>query len=280
MAWTDFWTGTCASMALRKRMNSWCRWRCMLRPMTGTVEDVESSEQGGRTVAFVVVGHRSSTARLHRQTGLGAVERLDLALLIDREDDGMGWWIDIEAYNIAQLVDKLRVGGELELFHPVRLKAVRTPDALDGTRADIGDLRHHGGGPVGRLCWRLGLGERHDAFGDVRSQRPDARWACLIVQEAVVTRLHEAFLPAPHTGLRFAGPAHDLIGTKTVRAQQDDLSSPDMLVWSVAIPRESLQTAAISGLESDVNSGSHAPDSHASSQMGIPSGIQMSDVIH
>jgi len=45
----------------------------------GTVEDVESSEQRGRTVAFVVVGHRSSTARLHRQTGLGAVERLDLA---------------------------------------------------------------------------------------------------------------------------------------------------------------------------------------------------------
>jgi hypothetical protein len=58
----------------------------------GTVEDVESSEQRGRTVAFVVVGHRSGTARLDRQTGLGAVERLDLALLINREDDGMGWW--------------------------------------------------------------------------------------------------------------------------------------------------------------------------------------------
>src|ERR1700686_3130425 len=217
----------------------------------GTVEDVESSEQRGRTVAFVVVGHRSSTARLHRQTGLGAVERLDLALLINREDDGMGWWIDIEAYNIAQLVDKLWVGGELELFHPVRLKAGCTPDALDGARADIGDFRHHGGGPVGRLCRRLGLGERHDAFGDVRSQRRDARAACLIVQQAVVTRPHEAFLPAPHTGLRFAGPAHDLIGANTVRAQQHDLSSPNMLVWGVAIPRESLQTAAISGLESN-----------------------------
>src|SRR5450830_1093977 len=209
-------------------------------------------------MAFVVMGHRSSTARLHRQTRLGAVERLDLALLIDREDDGMGWWIDIEAYNIAQLVDKLRVGGELELFHPVRLKAVRTPDALDGTRADIGDLRHHGGGPVGRLCWRLGLGERHDAFGDVRSQRTDARWACLIVQEAVVTRLHEAFLPAPHAGLRFAGPAHNLIGANTVRAQQDNLSPPDMLVRGIAIPGEHLQTASVGRLESNGNSGSHA----------------------
>jgi len=26
--------GTAASTALRKRMNSWCRWRCMQRPMT------------------------------------------------------------------------------------------------------------------------------------------------------------------------------------------------------------------------------------------------------
>jgi hypothetical protein len=122
--------------------------------------------------------------------------------------------------------------------------------------------------------------ERHDAFGDVRSQRRDARGACLIVQEAIVTRRHEAFLPAPHTGLRLAGPAHDLIGANNVGAQQDDLSPPDMLVRGVAIPRERLQATAIGRLESDGNSGSHAPDSHAFRPAGIPSGIQMSDAIH
>jgi len=99
------------------------------------------------------------------------------------------------------------------------------------------DLRHHGGGPVGCLGGRDSLGERHDAFGDARPQRRDARGACLIVQEAVVTCPHEAFLPAPHTGLRLAGPAHDLIGANTVRAQKDDLSPPDMLVRGVAVPR-------------------------------------------
>jgi hypothetical protein len=36
----------------------------------------------------------------------------------------------------------------------VRLKAVRTPDALDGTRADMDNLHHHGGGPVSRLGGR------------------------------------------------------------------------------------------------------------------------------
>jgi hypothetical protein len=172
------------------------------------------------------------------------------------------------------------IGGEFELFHPVRRQAVRAPDALDGTRADANDLRHHRGGPVGRLGGRGSLGQRHDAFGDARRQRRDARGACLIAQEAVVTCLHEAFLPAPHTGLRFAGPAHDLIGANTVRAQRHDLSSPDMLVRGVAVPCQRLQTAAVGRLKSNGNSGSHAPDSHAFSSRGIPSRIQLSDAIH
>jgi hypothetical protein len=34
----------------------------------------------------------------------------------------------------------------------------------------------------------------------------------LVVQEVVVSFLHEAFLPAPDTGLRFPGLAHNLTG--------------------------------------------------------------------
>jgi hypothetical protein len=90
------------------------------------------------------------------------------------------------------------------------------------------------------------------------AKRRDARGARLIVQEAVVPRLHEAFLSAPDTGLRLAGPPHDLIGAITVCAQQHDLSSPDMLVRGVAIPRERLQAATIGGLESDGNFCSYA----------------------
>src|SRR5208282_6125145 len=80
------------------------------------------------------------------------------------------------------------------------------------------------------------LSERHDARGDVRSQRRDPRRPRLVAQETVITFLHEAFLPAPDTSLRLAGPAHDLIGANTVRAEQNDFGSPDMLVRGVAIP--------------------------------------------
>jgi hypothetical protein len=70
------------------------------------------------------------------------------------------------------------------------------------------------------------------------SKGRDARGAGLVAQQAVITSLHEAFLPAPHTGLRLAGPAHDLVGADAIGAQQDDLGTPDLLVRRIAIPRE------------------------------------------
>jgi hypothetical protein len=91
------------------------------------------------------------------------------------------------------------VSGEFELFHSVRLKAMRTPNALDGTGADANRFRHRGGSPVGRFCWRVALGERHDALGDIRPQRRDARRPRLVAQETVISFLHEALLPAPDT---------------------------------------------------------------------------------
>ena len=39
-------------------------------------------------MALVIMGHGSGTALLHGQTRLGAVERLDLGLLVDRQHDG------------------------------------------------------------------------------------------------------------------------------------------------------------------------------------------------
>ena len=106
-------------------------------------EDIESSEQRRCAMALVVVGHRAGAALLHRQAGLGAVQRLDLRLFVDREDDGMGGRIDIKPDNVAQLVDEPRVVGKLELMDPVRLETMRAPDALDGTRADTNGFRHH-----------------------------------------------------------------------------------------------------------------------------------------
>jgi hypothetical protein len=54
------------------------------------VEDVEGGEQRRGAVPLVVVRHGSEPALLQRQAWLGASEGLNLALLIDRQHDGMG----------------------------------------------------------------------------------------------------------------------------------------------------------------------------------------------
>jgi hypothetical protein len=51
---------------------------------------IQRGEEGGGAVANVVVGHGAAAAALERQAGLGAVERLDLALLVDRQNLGIG----------------------------------------------------------------------------------------------------------------------------------------------------------------------------------------------
>ena len=121
------------------------------------VEHVERGEQRGGAVALVVVGHGAGAALLHRQAGLGAVERLDLALLVDRQHDGMGRRIDIEPDDVAQLVG--RTAGSLESLN-WRTRCGWRPWACQmrctERQADAGRLGHGAAGPVRRLVRRVG----------------------------------------------------------------------------------------------------------------------------
>src|SRR3954467_7402942 len=66
--------------------------------------------------------------------------------------------INVKPNDVAQLGGELRVGGQLELTHAMRLQTVGSPDALHRGDADPRGLGHHGGGPVGRLAGRVLLG--------------------------------------------------------------------------------------------------------------------------
>jgi transposase len=131
------------------------------------VQHVQRGEQGGGAVADVVVGHRPGSALLHRQAWLGAVERLDLALFVDRQHDGMGGGIDVEAHDIAEFLGKLRVVGELERLHPVRRQAVGLPDALNADGADAGRLGHRADAPVRGFVGRVGERQVDHALDNV-----------------------------------------------------------------------------------------------------------------
>lgn len=79
---------------------------------------------------------RRAFPTIERQAGLGSVEGLDLALLIERQDNRVGGRRDIKADDVAELVDELRIIGKLELPNAVGLEAIGAPDPVNRTGAD------------------------------------------------------------------------------------------------------------------------------------------------
>ena len=71
----------------------------------------------------------ASLARLQRQAGLGAVEGLDLALFVDREDQAVGRRVDVQPDDLAQLLGERRIVRALEGPETVRLEVVLGPAA-------------------------------------------------------------------------------------------------------------------------------------------------------
>src|SRR5260370_36287948 len=105
------------------------------------LKDIERREHGCDAMALIIVGYGASALLLHRQPRLGAIKRLNLALLIDRQDNGVVGRIDVEADDLVQFGRKLRIVGQLELTHPVRLEAMSTPYPLHRADADPGRPR-------------------------------------------------------------------------------------------------------------------------------------------
>ena len=80
---------------------------------------VEGSKECRRAVTFVVMGHGSSAPLLEGKTWLGTVEGLDLALLVESEDNGPLRGIDVETHHVAQLFNEVRISGQLEVLDAV-----------------------------------------------------------------------------------------------------------------------------------------------------------------
>lgn len=54
------------------------------------VQHIEGSEQGGGAMSLAIIVGGATAAELERQSRLNSIKGLDLALLVDREHDGMG----------------------------------------------------------------------------------------------------------------------------------------------------------------------------------------------
>jgi hypothetical protein len=77
-------------------------------------QGLQSSEQGGRAVALVIVGHRAASPFLDRQPRLGAIQRLNLALFVYAQDNRLLRGIQVQAHHIGHLFQELRIARELK----------------------------------------------------------------------------------------------------------------------------------------------------------------------
>jgi len=221
------------------------------------IHHVECGEQRRRSVPDVVVGHRPGPALLHRQAGLGAIERLYLALFVDRQHDGMGGRIDVETHDISEFLGKLWIVGALERLHPVRRQAVGPPDTLHADGTDASRLGHRADAPMRGLTGRVGQGQVENALDSLSGQRRLAGFARLVAQQAIHAFVHEAFLPPPDHWLGQPRAARDLGGAAAVGGGDDHPRAGRVLLAGIAIGDDRFKAYAVLRRDRDDDACSH-----------------------
>ena len=174
-------------------------------------------------------------------SGPGAIQRLDLALFIEAEHQRVIGRMEIQPDDVAHLLDKLRVGGELEGIDAVRLEAERPPDAGDGRFRQPGDLRHAARRPLRRMRGRSFEGARDDVEGArAMTMRNRTIVGLLLVccawgaaahaaQRATTTTCDRECLRGKVTQLLSALVKHDVSGlpvAATLRVTEDAVEKP------------------------------------------------------
>lgn len=82
-------------------------------------------------VPFVIVGHSGRNSRPHWQDRLGAVQRLDLRLLVHAQNQRFFRRIQVQPHRVGHLARELRIATEFEGFNPMRLQTPLLPDAMN-----------------------------------------------------------------------------------------------------------------------------------------------------
>lgn len=202
----------------------------LLVPMLGQAradevprQELQGGEERGRAVPFVVVGHGAAPALPEREAGLGAVERLDLALLVSAQHQRALGGMQVQSHHIGQLLEESPVAAHLERVDPIRLQAVGLPDPVHGFRAHADLDRQGPRTPVGGGGRRTRGRQGDDALQDRRGDGGRPARSRGIPLDPGQPLLGEASPPPAHTfAIRVQGPG-DLVVPLPRRRAQDDL---------------------------------------------------------
>lgn len=105
---------------------------------------------------------RATPAFLQRQAGLRPIQRMDLALLINRKHHRFFRGIQAQPDHISQFLSTQRILRDLEPFDLMRLELVGTPNAMHRGLRDAKLLRQGPAAPVGGVSGNAGHGQCQD----------------------------------------------------------------------------------------------------------------------
>jgi hypothetical protein len=120
---------------------------------------LQGGKQGGGAVPEVVVGAPRWPAGSHRAGWLGALQRLDLGLLVHAQHDRVCRRVKVQPDHVADLGLQLRVGGELERLGLPGFDVVLGPDPGDCAVADVQLVGQQSRGPMGHAQVFRGWGQ-------------------------------------------------------------------------------------------------------------------------
>ncbi len=183
--------------------------------------DLQRGVEAGRAVALVVMRHPLRLARLHRQRRLGAIERLDLGLLIHAQHQCAFGRVEVEPDDVDDLLRQLRITGELERAHLVRLELVIAPDPVHGRRRQP-RRRPPAGGRSNACSHPAAARASSRAPAEPRHRRSDADAPNAAVREPVKTPLRKTPPPQPDRRQRHPGLRRDLRVRRTLGRTQHD----------------------------------------------------------
>src|SRR5215204_634355 len=191
------------------------------------IQRIERREQRRGPVALVVMGHRASAARYKRKPWLGSVQRLDLALFIDRKHQRVLWRVQVKPDDIVQLLQESRMPAQLEGSSQMGLQTMTPPDAPDRARAQPHHLGQTPGAPMGLRYGSLLRCLADDLSNHLVGNRTPSPGARSILQDASDPLLDEATTPDTNRPTRHQQDLGDLLVLLVFGSQQDNPRSLD-----------------------------------------------------
>lgn len=192
----------------------------------------------------------------------------------------MGRRRDVEANQIMQFLGESLVVGEFEAAPAMRCQRMLMPDLDDRRGCNPNDLGHRTNRPVRCFLLRRIKRQCDDTLNEFAIQRRNAGRSALVAQKTIDALSHEALLPAPDAGFRFAGCLHDRDRSRTVATHQDDLRAPHVLLSRGRRCNNRFQPGSVRHSDVKCDTCTHTISLHDEDRKGIPTRTPLFQSIH